>query len=228
MRKIRNRRAIKIPKVVDHNDHNVVEEGIVNETCNNATYLLTPYAQNVWDSDMKIVSKLSLLIPRKILKICNKIQSSLPGMEFSILVRGEWDEGGFLLSEDYVIPRQEVGAASVDYKEDLSSYKQLGYNTVIHSHPFASSSFSHSDKESINAHFDCSVLYSQKNFTTASIKVQISPSVQLQIKPEIDIIDEDIEEIDISNIERKPCVTVCKDYQKDINLDPFGYYGGIY
>lgn len=165
------------------------------------------HTMSVWDSDMKIIRKAVVRIPRHILQICNAIQTKLPGLEFSILVRGEWTESGFVLSEDYVIPKQRVAAASVDYNEDLGTYRNNGYNTVIHSHPFKSSSFSHSDEEAINSHFDCSILYSESNFTTASIRIQITPDMQLHIKPEIEIIDNIDIDIDISNIEIVPTIT---------------------
>jgi len=134
------------------------------------------------------------------LQLCNTMQSRLPGLEFSILIRGTWTEQGFILSKDYIIPKQRVTPASVDYTEDLAAYKKDGYNTVIHSHPFPSSSFSYADDEAINAHFDCSLLFSERKFAAASVRIQLTPDLQLRINPETVIIDDDVT-VDVSNIE---------------------------
>jgi len=162
------------------------------------------YNDNIWDSGIKIIKKPRILIPYRLLSICNAIQRKVGHNEFSILVKGAWNSEGFKLSTDFVIPKQEVGGASVDYKEDLTKYKQQGYNAVIHSHPFKSSSFSYADDEHINSHFRASVLYSMGDFTTAVISIQINEHLLLQVEAEVEVMHEEEEiDIDISNIQEK-------------------------
>jgi len=146
----------------------------------------------VWDSGLKIIKNPKVLIPLKILLVCQKIQEKIGYKEFSILCRGAWYFEGFKVSEDYIIPEQEVTSSSVDYLEPLEQYKQRGYNVVIHSHPwghhYGGTSFSASDEETINAHFVCSVLFNGKQFCEAVISVQVNSNMKLQIPCSIEII----------------------------------------
>jgi hypothetical protein len=64
---------------------------------------------------------------------------------------------------EYYIPKQTVQRCSVDYDENIGELRlKDGWNVVVHSHPFnttGNGSFSVSDEETINSHFDCSLLY---------------------------------------------------------------------
>lgn len=151
--------------------------------------------QKTWDSGLKIITNPRVIIPAKILAVCQKIQEKIGYNEFSILVKGTWTEKGFRISENFVIPEQEVTATTIKYS-NLQQYKQQGYNTVIHSHPF-SGRFSSVDENSINAHFLCSVLFIENKFTKAIITVPVSNGIKLQVNGEI-VVDFNI---DVGNIE---------------------------
>jgi len=161
--------------------------------------------KDVWDSGLKIIKKPTIYVHPKILSICNYIQSRVGEKEFSIVVKGRWQEDGFYVSDKFEIPEQEVGYSSVDYLEDLTKYKMEGYNVIIHSHPFSRSSrFSSSDEESINAHFDCSLLYTDKKFDDAVISLQLTEKLLLQVECDVEILFlEEVEEIDLSKIKEK-------------------------
>lgn len=157
--------------------------------------------QNAWDSELVIKNELTVYIPQYIKDVCNTIQNKVNHNEFSILVKSDWNEDGDLvLYKEYVIPKQTVTPTSVGYNEPLDPYISNGYNVVIHSHPFKSSSFSYADRDTINTNFECSILYSEGNFTAATIPVQIRPGVVLHIPPKIAIISSDEIDVDISNI----------------------------
>lgn len=136
--------------------------------------------KEIWDSGLKIVP-VEIVFDHKLLAICNSIQTKNPDDEFSILVKGSWGDNGFILTSDYIIPPQKVSRTSVDYEGDISTYRTLGYNAVIHSHPFASSSFSKNDEEHINTHFDCSILYSLGKFTVGTVSFRLDESRKLKL-----------------------------------------------
>lgn len=139
----------------------------------------------VWKSGITLVNKVELSIPGIILIVCNYLREHTRNNEFSILCKGIWDGGKYCVSDDYVIPKQKVDSTSVYYDDaNLHELRALGYNVVIHCHPFKSSSFSGTDMDTINAHFECSILYSEQEFTTAIIPVQLNSDVTLQLKPE--------------------------------------------
>lgn len=149
---------------------------------------------STWDSGLNIIENPKVLIPRKLVAVCKKIQEHVGDNEFSILCKGEWREKGFRISEEFIIPKQEVGTASVDYTEPLEKYKQQGFNTVIHSHPFSSDSdFSEADKETINTHFTCSLLFTPSGISKGVLSVQVNSSIKLQIPVSIEIVEEDVE-----------------------------------
>lgn len=161
--------------------------------------------KTVWDSDLKVIKEVNVIVPIKILQICRSIQKKVNRNEFSILAKGRWTEKGFELSEDFVIPKQEVSSSSVDYKEPLDVYTQSGFNTVIHSHPWGGKSFSYADEESINSNFTCSILFDGSDFATAVVNIQINAHVKLQLTAKI-IVDTPQLEIDTSNISEKQFV----------------------
>jgi len=144
--------------------------------------------KDVWDSGLKVVKEVKVRIPLKILLVCREIQKHVGHKEFSILARGEWTTEGFEVSEEYIVPEQEVTSSSVDYKEDLGQYKAQGFNVVIHSHPWGGNTdFSHTDEETINTHFDCSILFNGSEFVKAVISIQINTNIKLQIPAKIEI-----------------------------------------
>lgn len=141
-----------------------------------------------WDSGLKIYKPV-ISIPEKVKHICKVIQNHVGSSEFSVLFKGDWNFDDFRISEEYIIPKQKVSGSSVDYKEDLTKYKKEGFNVVIHSHPFSLTSFSHTDEEHINVHFDVSVLFCRGEFTDATMRIKLKDGI-LKLKPEIKMISE--------------------------------------
>ena len=154
---------------------------------------------DVWDSGLKTV-KPKIFVPEHILNICNEVQKQNGSNEYSMLLNGQWREQGFIIEDKYYIPKQEVSGASVDYKEDIGQYKKE-YNTIMHSHPFASSSsFSSADDENINSNFLYSLLFAQDGFCDAIINVDVGEGIRMQVKPEI-VIYRDAETITIQGFD---------------------------
>lgn len=166
----------------------------------------------VFDSGLKVVKthseKIPIKVPARISNVCNSLQRKVDHNEFSIVCKGSWDDGEFIVSDDFKVPKQEVAGASVDYDLDhLEELKMAGYNVIVHSHPFKSSNFSHDDDTTINSHFECSILYSVGEFTTATVAIT-SPNHSgmkfiLVGDPKIDGDDGMVPEAEIKNIERK-------------------------
>ncbi|MFA6694986.1 MAG: hypothetical protein WCR85_00015 [Sphaerochaeta sp.] len=126
-------------------------------------------------------------MPPSILSLCNALQSKYSGLEFSILLKGGWAKNGFVVEcEDYVIPKQTVGGASVDYDtEDMSRLCAEGYNCVLHSHPMNMNVFSGTDENSINVNFDASVLYCKGDITDARVCITAAPGLKLRLKSKV-------------------------------------------
>lgn len=130
--------------------------------------------QDTFRTDVFVVDDPIIYVPHHIQMVCDAIQTSFKGKEFSILVKGVWKKDGFYLTQDYVIPKQKVSIGSVDY-EPLAAYVENGYNTVIHSHhDLGCDTFSITDLDYINSFFPVSILYSRGNFTTANINFSIA------------------------------------------------------
>jgi len=192
--------------------------GIVKVPISSIGKVYTPPVANVtiknrvFNSGLKVIKthneKVPVIIPLKIISICHSLQRKVGNSnEFSIVCKGQWDDdGNYVVSEDYKVPKQEVAGASVDYDiEHLEQLKMEGYTTVIHAHPFKSSNFSQSDDETINSHFQCSVLYSIGEFTTATISITAAPGLKLVVtgEPRIEGEDNIVPESEFNNIEKK-------------------------
>jgi len=114
----------------------------------------------MWSSDLNITEP-CIWLKDKVSDILFTLQDKAEDNECSILFKGYWDINGFVVDNEYYIPKQEVGRASVDYLENIGALRvKDGYNVVVHSHPFSkgSGSFSSADEKYINSHFDCSLL----------------------------------------------------------------------
>ena len=157
----------------------------------------------VMDSGLVVLEDVKVHVPLEVLVVCRKIQEKVGKNEFSILCKGRWSERGYEVGKEYVVPKQEVSGASVDYKEGLEKYKRDGYVVVIHSHPWGGGGFSRDDDETINSHFECSVLFGGKEFTNAVVTVEVMEGVKLMVDAEIVVeYDTDVE-VDTSNITEK-------------------------
>lgn len=137
----------------------------------------------VFDSGKATVKNIKVNIPFKLLWLCNAIQKKLPSKEFSLFGTGQYIDGEFVINDEYIIPEQEVGGASVDFTDPavVDSLRESGWNVVFHSHPFQMPNFSGSDDETINSNFDCSVLYSLGDFKKATIRLSLPDGSNLQL-----------------------------------------------
>jgi hypothetical protein len=179
----------------------------------------TTVEKGVWDSGFK-TTELKLLVDSKLLAICRYIQTKLDDLEFSILVKGQFNSDGFLIGQDYYIPKQKVAGTSVDYEENIALKRNEGYNTVIHSHPFATDvGFSGADDEHINTHFFCSLLINKDSKPKEAVMNVPVNGHYLQLKIEEDDISEvseieKINDLELNRIEKKVEETktyYCKD-----------------
>lgn len=147
-----------------------------------------------WESGIKILESVKVIIPLKLLLICNQIADRLTGEEFSILVNLNEKDNTIRLSEEFYIPQQVVSSTSIDYiPEDYN------FNTVIHRHPDGLNSFSSTDKNFINQNFKLSVLYTRRDgFVGGVYNLKHSESI-IKLPIEI-VVDTGLEQIDISKI----------------------------
>ena len=152
--------------------------------------------QSTWESDLKIIDKIKVIVPLKILLVCNSIVAKLDGEEFSIVTNIKSKTSDTItLSDDYYIPKQKVTAASIDYLPD-----QYSHSVVIHRQPDNLNNFSRTDNEFINQNFELSLLYTEKDyFVNGVYNLKYEEAIiPIPVKP---VIDYGLEEIDIANIE---------------------------
>ena len=152
--------------------------------------------KSTWESDLKIIDKIKVIVPLKLLLVCNSITAKLDGEEFSIVTNIiERSSDTITLSEDYYIPKQKVNEASIDYLPD-----EYSHTVVIHRHPDGFNSFSKTDQEFINQNFELSLLYTEKDyFVNGVYNLKYEEAIiPIPVKP---VVDYGLEEIDIANIE---------------------------
>ncbi len=152
--------------------------------------------QSTWESDLKIIDKIKVIVPLKLLLVCNSITAKLDGEEFSIVTNIESRTSDTItLSDKFYIPKQKVTAASIDYLPD-----QYSHSVVIHRHPNGLNSFSKTDNEFINQNFELSLLYTADEYFVNGI-FNLKYEDAIIPVPVHTVIDYGIEEIDIVNIE---------------------------
>ncbi|MFZ4589711.1 MAG: hypothetical protein ACOYN6_01840 [Ignavibacteria bacterium] len=154
--------------------------------------------REAWESGIKVLDKVDVIISAKLLFICDKVASMVHNDEFSIVTKiKEKDDATLILSEEYYIPKQKVANTSIEYLPD-----QYSFNTVIHRHPNGMNNFSSTDRNYINQNFELSILYTREDgFVNGVYNLKLEHYL-VQIPVEI-YIDYGLEEIDISNIERE-------------------------
>ena len=155
----------------------------------------------LFDTGLEVCEKLVVLIPYEILGMCATLQDKMEHSEFSVLVKSEWTKDGYELKNEFVVPKQSVNSVEVNYKEDLEQYKSQGFNTVIHSHPFVSSNFSGADDDSINVHFECSLLFSIDTFRKAVLSFSGNLDVRLVLDASITYIASPVE-VPVAELEK--------------------------
>ena len=154
--------------------------------------------REAWESGIKILDKMDVIIPAKLLFVCDKIAGKVHTDEFSIVTNiKEKDDNTLILSEEYYIPKQKVANTSIEYLPD-----EYSFNTVIHRHPNGMNNFSSTDRNFINQNFELSILYTREDgFVNGVFNLKLD-NYLVQIPIEI-YIDYGLEDVDISNIERE-------------------------
>ncbi|MBX7044232.1 MAG: hypothetical protein K1X86_00215 [Ignavibacteria bacterium] len=179
-----------------------------------------------WESGIRILDSVKVIIPLKLLLVCNQIAERLNGEEFSILVNLSEKENVISLSQEYYIPRQVVSSSSIDYiPEDYC------FNTVIHRHPDGMNSFSSTDRNFINQNFKLSILYTHKEGFVHGIYNLKHDNYLVQIPIEISV-DMGLELIDIQNIqtvhEKRKEIDRKIDFDDDRSIGYGRAYGSIF
>jgi len=167
-----------------------------------------------WESGIKILKKMEVVIPLKLLLICNQIADKVHGDEFSIVTNIlEKDNTEITLAEEFYIPKQLVSHSNIEYLPD--DYK---FNCVIHRHPDGCDSFSNTDQEYINQNFELSILYTKRDgFVNGLYNLRHESGYLIQIPVEI-YVDYGIQEIDITNIQKPaPSMVIDKFHRKPRN-----------
>ena len=151
---------------------------------------------NTWESDLKVIERMRVIIPLRLLLVCNSIAAKLDGEEFSIVTDiTKRSSDTIILSEDYYIPKQRVTSVSIDYLPDLYHHQ-----VIIHRHPANLNSFSKTDQEFINQNFELSLLYTAEDYFVNGIYnlKHEDAIIPIPVKP---LIDYGLEEIDMANID---------------------------
>ncbi len=166
----------------------------------------------VWDSGLKILSP-KIYLDSEVFDIASSIQKYVGDNEFSILLKGMWDDKGFYVTSEYMIPDQYVNYSNVDFEGDISKYRYKGYNTILHSHPFSSTNFSFHDERSINVHFDCSLLFSVDKIVAGTICLKLDNERKLKIPvSDINFVTKDCNVLGIDNIKIMQMIEYPKNY----------------
>lgn len=168
-----------------------------------------------WESGLKILKRMQVVIPLKILLVCNQIADKVDD-EFSIVSNiNEKDDTELTLSEDFYIPKQIVSHSSIDYLPD-----EYHFNTVIHRHPDGCNSFSSTDQNYINQNFELSILYTKRDgFVAGQYNLKHESGYLIQLPVEI-FVDYGIDEIDITNIQKPAPLVVIDKPKKHRGREP--------
>ena len=154
--------------------------------------------QSPWDSDLKVISRVLVQVPMKLLLVCNNIAERVDENEFSIVTDiVDRTIDCVCLSDDYYIPKQSVTPGSIDYLND-----EYHHSVVIHRHPDDHNTFSSTDKAYINQNFELSLLYTKKdNFINGVYNLKLEDAI-VPIPVKVQVID-GLSDIDITNIDTK-------------------------
>lgn len=150
-----------------------------------------------WESGIKILKQMQVVIPLKLLLVCNQIAEKVDD-EFSIVSNiAEIDDIEISLSEEFYIPKQIVSHSNIEYQPD--EYK---FNTVIHRHPDGCNSFSSTDQNYINQNFELSILYTKcDGFVAGQYNLKHTNGYLIQLPVEL-YVDYHLEEINLENIQK--------------------------
>jgi hypothetical protein len=151
-----------------------------------------------WESGIKILKRMQVIIPLKLLLVCNQIAEKVREDEFSIVTNiAEKDDIEMTLSEEFYIPKQIVSHSSIEYQPD--EYK---FNCVIHRHPDGFNSFSSTDQNYINQNFELSILYTKRDgFVAGLYNLKHENGYLIQLPVEI-YVNYGIDDIELTNIQK--------------------------
>lgn len=168
-----------------------------------------------WESGLKILKRMQVVIPLKLLLVCNQIADKIED-EFSIVTNIlEKDDTELTLSEEFYIPKQIVSHSSIDYLPD-----EYHFNTVIHRHPDGCNGFSSTDQNYINQNFELSILYTKRDgFVAGQYNLRHENGYLIQLPVEI-FVDYGIDEIDITNIQKPAPLVVIDKPKKHRSREP--------
>lgn len=158
----------------------------------------------VFDSEIKVLNvdtNIEINVHYNVLRVVRSIADIFPNKEFSVLFQGY----ELTVSDRYVIPRQEVTGASVDFldEREIVEYKRQGYNVLLHVHPWSGANqFSYSDFESLND-FDINLLSDGEEITSAYVPVITNGVKLLLVTRNIKVFYDDIEVQGVDNIDVK-------------------------
>ena len=167
-----------------------------------------------WESGIKILKRMQVVIPLKLLLVCNQIADKVNEDEFSIVTNiAEKDDIEITLSEEFYIPKQIVSHSNIEYQPD--DYK---FNCVIHRHPDGCNSFSSTDQQFINQNFELSILYTkQDGFVAGQYNLRHENGYLIQLPVEI-YVNYGIYDVNVDNIQKPaPLLVIDKFHKKPRN-----------
>jgi len=118
-------------------------------------------------------------VPQHIVLMMRSIEAKIAPsrLEFGAFLKGTIEDGRLILTEDFLVLKQQVTGATIDFQEDPPD----DYNGVIHRHPGGCKNFSGVDDKSINENYDFSLLYVDNHITHGIINLKLGDGLRLQV-----------------------------------------------
>ena len=134
------------------------------------------------NSESKPLKQIDCYISRDILERVRDLQYSIDrkfkvSNEFGGYLKWHWQEGCVVI-DDFMIPQQVVGGATVDFKSEAPA----DYTGVFHKHPTGCKSFSGVDDTYINSNNAVSILFEGGTFVTGIVNIDIPGGYRFQTK----------------------------------------------
>jgi len=153
------------------------------------------------NSDIDIVKTVKCIIPFELLTLMISIENQAAHSdEFALYLKGNYKDEVLTVFQEYILPKQKVTGASVDFEED----SPVGFNGVIHRHPGNLTTFSGTDAMHINKNYMFSLLYVNHQIPTGIINIQLQGSTK-RVQLALDLVMQYPEvkhNLDLSNIQR--------------------------
>lgn len=158
---------------------------------------------NSWETGVKVVKKMTVIIPRQILLSLLYIDSRFPEVEFAVVTNIDRKNSSgdviVLSASDIYIPKQEVSVATVKFDDPAIDR----YEAVIHKHP-SKSGFSGVDDHYLNSNIYVSLVYHDGEFCDGIVNLKIDNGIFIQVPAKIEVEPEAIQPVNgLENI-RKP------------------------